>query len=214
MDNLEAIFAVGCNFTTRRWKIPSSDSEYELICRILEFRRGKSSQDLLILYYGGHAGGDPQECIWAANSLPRSPTLNWHDVQTPLLGSPADVLLILDCCLATLATRNNGVGNNWLLGASSKESVADGVSRDSFTSALTRELDRCAHQYWRTDKTFTVQSIHHALIVWYRDLRFTPTLTRLTDHECSATELTTLLYSRDRPRLQATSTFPPKQTSS
>ena len=213
VDRLEKVFAEKCNFTTRRWTIPSADSEDELIRRILDFRKGKTQNDLLILYYGGHAGGDAQECIWTANTLPHSPSLNWHNAQSPLLGSPANVLLILDCCFATLAARNHGVGDNWFLGASTKESVADGVSPFDFTSAFTRELERCADLYWKKDVTFSVVSIHHALIVWERDLRFTPNLARLTDHECSPIDLTPLLYARDRPRLKATSSFPPKQPS-
>ena len=212
VTELDRIFTTRCNFTTQRWKIPSIYPEDQLIHRILDFRKGKTADDLLILFYGGHAGGDPQECIWAANKTKESPELNWHNVQNTLLGCPADVLLILDCCFATLAARNNGVGANWFLGASAKESLATGVSRDSFTSALTREIDRCAHLYWTRSVTFTVQSIHHGLVLWDRDLVYTPNLLRLTDHECHPTELTPLLHHRKRPQIQSTTTDPPEQT--
>ena len=211
IKELEYVFATRCHFTTHRWSIPSIDPEDSLIHRILQFKRGKTKDDLLILYYGGHAGGDPQECIWAAKNHEGSPELNWHNVQYTLLGSPADVLLILDCCFATLAARNCGTGANWFLGASAKESVATGVSRDSFTSALTREIDRWAHQYWTENKTFTVQSIHHGLILWDRDLAHTPNLVRLTDHECHPTELTPLLYPQGRTQVPKTSTEPVDQ---
>ena len=211
IKELDHVFASRCHFTTHRWDIPSIDPEESLINRILQFKRGKTENDLLILYYGGHAGGDPQECIWAAGKHEGSPELNWHNVQYTLLGSPADVLLILDCCFATLAARNGGTGANWFLGASAKESVATGVSRDSFTSALTREIDRWAHQYWTRDKEFTVQSIHHGLNFWDRDLAHTPSLVRLTDHECYPTVLTPLLYSRGRTQLPKTSTEPVDQ---
>ncbi len=208
---LEHVFATRCHFTTHRWSIPSIDPEDNLIHRILQFKRGKTEEDLLILYYGGHAGGDAQECIWAAKNHEGSPELNWHNVQYTLLGSPADVLLILDCCFATLAARNCGTGANWFLGASAKESVATGVSRDSFTSTLTREIDRWAHQYWTRNMTFTVQSIHHGLTVWDRDLAHTPNLVRLTDHECQPTELTPLLYPQERPQVFKISTEPVEQ---
>ena len=211
IKELEHVFATRCNFTTHRWRIPSVDPEDSLIHRILQFKRGKTEKDLLILYYGGHAGGDPQECIWAAENREGSPELNWHNVQYTLLGSPADVLLILDCCFATLAARNCGTGANWFLGASAKESVATGVSRDSFTSTLTREIDRWAHQYWTRNVTFTVQSIHHGLTVWDRDLAHTPNLLRLTDHECYPTELTPLLYPQQRTQVSKTSTEPVDQ---
>ena len=211
IKELEKVFVTRCHFTTHRWSIPSIDPEDSLIHRILQFKKGKTENDLLILYYGGHAGGDPQECFWAANSHEGSPELNWHNVQYTLLGSPADVLLILDCCFATLAAKNCGTGANWFLGASAKESVAAGVSRNSFTSALTREIDRWAHQYWTKNMTFSVQSIHHGLTLWDRDLAHTPNLVRLTDHECHPTELTPLLYPQGRTQVPKTSTEPVDQ---
>ena len=213
IGKLEYVLATGCNFTTHRWSIPSIDPEENLLSRISQFKKGKTEEDLLILYYGGHAGGNPQECIWAAKNYEGSPELNWHNVQHTLLGSHADVLQILDCCFATLAVRNGGTGANWFLGASAKESVATGVSRDSFTSALTREIERLAHLYWKRNKTFTVQDIHHALNVWDRDLAHTPNLVRLTDHECYPTELTPLLCPQDRTQVSKTSTEPLEQNS-
>lgn len=209
IKDLEHVFARGCNFATHRWSIPSTDPEGKLINRILEFKWGKTDNDLLILYYGGHAGGDPQRCIWAATDREGSPELNWHNVQHTLLGSEADVLLILDCCFATLAARNCGTGANWFLGASAKESVTVGVSRASFTSCLTREIDRWAYQYWTKNMRFTVQSIHHGLNLWDRDLTHTPNLLRLTDHECNPTELTPLLYPQTSTQTHQSS--PPPQ---
>ncbi|KAL2038882.1 hypothetical protein N7G274_008404 [Stereocaulon virgatum] len=212
IQELELVFRERCNFTTHRWSIPSTDSEDKLFYRILQFRKGKTKDDLLILYYGGHAGGGPQECIWAATESPNSPELNWHVAQAPLLGAQAHLLLILDCCYAALAARNAGIGDNWCLAASTKESVAKGVSRSSFTSAVTREIDRCADKYWDKREPFDVQSIHHALIVWERDLEYTPILIRLTDHQCDATELTPLICPSERPRVVTTNSYPPDNT--
>ena len=174
VTELDKVLHNKCNFNTQPWKIPSVDPEDALIRRILDFKKGKSAGDLLILYYGGHAGGNPEQCIWSATDRPQSPELNWHSVQQTLLGSPADVLLILDCCLATLAAQRSGNGANWFLGASAKESPTAGVSRDSFTSALTREIDHHAHQYLARGNTYTVQSIHSGLVLWDRDLVYTP----------------------------------------
>ena len=211
IKELEHVFATACHFTTHRWSIPSIEPEDSLVRRCLQFKRGKTENDLLILYYGGHARGDSQECFWAANQNKGSPELNWYNVQNILLGSPADVLLILDCCFATLAAKNSGTGANWLLGASAKESVTTGVSRNSFTSALTREIDRWADQYWTKNVTFTVQSIHQGLTFWDRDLAHTPTLLRLSDHDCHPTELTPLLYPQGRTQVPQTSTEPVDQ---
>ena len=198
VGKLEAVFSCdypkGYNFLTQRYSIPNDNPEVQLLLRLLDFREGATDKDLLIVYYAGHAGGSAQECIWAAKHENDSPWLNWHNIQNLILGYPADVLLILDCCFATLAARNNGISDNWMLGASNKETEATGVARNSFTSALTRELERCADRYWSKRETFSVQSLDHAFVVWERDLDFTPKLTRLTDYECSATDLTPLLH--------------------
>ena len=205
VKGLQDVFATKCNFATHRWRIPSHDPEGSLLNRILEFKRGKTDKDLLILYYGGHAGGDAHELFWAAKNHEGSPELNWHNVQYTLLGSPAAVLLILDCCFATLAAKNGGTGDNWFLGASAKESVATGVSRESFTSTLTREIERCADLYWRKNKKFTVQSIYYGLIN-DRDLAHTPSSFPLIDHDYGPTELTPLLYPQASTQRPKTST--------
>ena len=212
---LDAIFSSthpkGYNYHTQRYSIPNEEPEDGLTIRLLEFRRGATEEDLLILYYAGHAAGSAQECIWSGKRKWDSPSLDWHSVQGPLLGSPADVFLILDCCFATLAARNYGRGDNWMLGASNKETAATGVARNSFTSTLTRELERCAYLYWTKHQTFSAQSLDHAFVVWERDLDFTPKLTRLTDHECPATDLTPLLYPCQGPKTQSVRTEPPPQ---
>ena len=212
---LDAVFSTthpkGYNFHTQRYSIPNEDPEDRLAIRLLEFRKGATEEDLLILYYAGHAAGSAQECLWFGKRKWDSPSLDWHSVQGPLLGSPADVFLILDCCFATLAARNYGKGNNWMLGASNKETQATGVARNSFTSTLTRELERCAYLYWEKHQTFSAQSLDHAFVVWERDLDFTPKLTRLTDHECPATDLTPLLYPCQGPKIQSVRTEPSPQ---
>lgn len=212
IKKLERVFSNEYNFSTNMWRIPSQDSEDELVKEILRFRKGKGSCDLLILFYAGHAGGSARECVWAATEGRDSPRLNWHNVQTLLLGSNADVLVILDCCFAALAATNYGIGDNWLLCASAKESPTVGVCRDSFTSALIRQLEKFADQYRENGQQFTVQSVHHALIFWEQHLRFTPSILRLAGYECGPTELTPLLHRSEKPRLQASSTYPVHQT--
>lgn len=208
VDALDQVLRVDCNFTTHLKRIPSTDSEDLLIREVLAFRKGKRENDLLILYYGGHAVGTPKECIWRAFDRPDSPELNWHSVQHLLLDSPAHVLIILDCCFSALAANSYGKGDNWFLGSSAKESFATGVAWNSFTSVLTMEIRRWANQY-RTDfNPFTLHSIHSALVIRERDLQYSPNIVRLTDHECDSTDLTPLLKNFDRPPLQASSTDP------
>ncbi len=64
---LEKTFRERYNFSTEQWDIPSEEPEHELTSKMLEFCKGKTKKDhLLILYYAGHSGGGPEECIWSA----------------------------------------------------------------------------------------------------------------------------------------------------
>ena len=200
----------GYNFSVERWYIPSSSEEYGpedlLDERLREFRKGAKEDDLLILYYGGHGGGSPHRLYWAANKKKDAPSLIWHNVQGLLLGCRADVLLILDSCYASLAASNTGQGQNWMLGATTKESVATGVAWNSFTSTLTRELKRGTFRYWAKGEELSVQSLHTSFLSYERDLDFTPVLARLTDYDCLPTDLTPL--PDPRPALSKANTEP------
>lgn len=208
---LERVFEIQYNFATTRCILPDREPAEYLTTRLLEFRRGKEGnpKQLLILYYAGHAVQDRIECTWAANKRDDSPTLNFHSVQNLLLDGQVDVAIILDCCYATLAARSYGTWDNWFLGASAKENQTTGVARDSFTSALVRALKYHAQQFWDLDIHFSLQSIHSTLMVYDREIKFTPSLLRLTDHECPPTELTPL----KRPRIRAAQTFQPGPSS-
>ncbi|KAL8688757.1 MAG: hypothetical protein Q9218_005411, partial [Villophora microphyllina] len=210
VKNLERIWRDRFNFSTEIWDIPSEDPEDNLTDKILKFRRGISSTTLVIVYYAGHGGDDPQECMWYATNAPDSPELNWHNVQSHLLGHPPDVLLILDCCFAGLAVTDRGRGDNWFLGASVKEAEATGVSWKSFTSAMSRQLELAADSYWSYKRTYNVQTLKTDLNVWERHhhLPVSPDLTRLTAHDCPPTDLTPLLYRRQRPKLASANTEP------
>ena len=208
VTKLEKVFRTHYNFGISHCILPDNDPEDHLTREIISFRKGKGLDHLIILYYAGHAGGTPSECIWAANRNEDTPTLNFHNVQGLLLGHKADLLVILDCCFATLAANSFGQYDNWFLGSSTKESPAAGVSHDSFTSAFIRALKRHAQRYWANDKRFTVQSIHSTLIAWDRDLKFTPSLVRLSEHESEATELTPLIPRRRQFKLSPANTDP------
>ncbi|KAL8780921.1 MAG: hypothetical protein Q9213_006232 [Squamulea squamosa] len=196
------------NFSAEIWEIPSDDPEDELTREILRFRKGKTRDSLIILYYAGHGGGDKEECIWAANNSQNSPSLNWHNVQGHLLGHECDTLFILDCCYASLAASIHNTGNNWFLGASVKESEATGVSWKSFTSAMTRSLERAANKYWSERRTYSLHTLSYDLNLWERDLPVTPNFVPLNEHRCEPTDLTPLLHARARPILASARTEP------
>ncbi len=207
IEKLDKLLKSKYNFTTFSCQIPSIDPDDYLTQEILRFRTGKGPGDLLLVYYGGHAAGSDTACTFIANKKPTSARLNWLGVQFLLLEHSADVLLILDCCFATHAARGSSKGDNWFLGASAKESPTTGVAYNSFTSAIVRELDRRAELYKIKGESFTVQSIHNALVLEERDLAFTPMCIRLTRHECVPTDLTPMRKPNAR-RLYHSTTMP------
>ncbi|KAL8856610.1 MAG: hypothetical protein Q9178_006765 [Gyalolechia marmorata] len=196
------------NFSAEIWDIPSEDPEDELTREILRFRRGKQSDSLILLYYAGHGGGDTENFSWSANHTPDSPSLNWYNVQGHLLGHGCDTLFILDCCYASLGASIHNTGNNWFLGASAKESEATGVSWKSFTSAMTRSLERAANKYWDDREKYNLHSLSYDLNLWERDLPVTPNCIRLSSHHCEPTDLTPLIYARARPMVASARTEP------
>lgn len=207
---LEKTFRERYNYSTEQWDIPSEEPEHELTSKMLEFCKGKTKKNhLLILYYAGHSGGGPEECIWSATqSTADSPWLNWHKIQGHLLAHDPDVLLILDSCFSSLAAGVHSIGANWFLGSSVKESVALGVSWRSFTSAMVRQLERAANRYWDDGIKYSVQSLSSDLHFRETDLLVSPNLLRLNSNDCPPTDLTPLLYPRQRQKLVSARTEP------
>ncbi|KAL8903482.1 MAG: hypothetical protein Q9207_003895 [Kuettlingeria erythrocarpa] len=207
---LEKTFRERYNFSTEQWDIPSEEPEYELTSKMFEFCKGKTKKNhLLILYYAGHSGGGPEECIWSATqSTADSPWLNWHKIQGHLLEDHRDVLLILDSCFSSLAAGVHSIGANWFLGSSVKESVALGVSWRSFTSAMVRQLERAANRYWDDKIKYSVQSLSSDLHFRETDLLVSPNLLRLNSNDCPPTDLTPLLDLRQRRKLVSARTEP------
>ncbi|KAL8705721.1 MAG: hypothetical protein Q9201_001155 [Fulgogasparrea decipioides] len=208
VQRLEETFKSRFKFATEIWSIPSEEPEDELTAKLVSFRKGKQQGSLMILYYAGHGGGGPHECIWSATNARDAPSLNWHNVQGLLLGHPPDLLLILDCCYAGLAVSNKGTGNNWFLGASVKESQAIGVSWKSFTSAMTRKLEGAADRFWSEKEPYHVQMLKSDLNLWEQYLPVSPDLTQLTPHIYRPIDLTPLKYPRQRPKLASVTTGP------
>lgn len=89
-----------------------------------------------------------------------------------------------------------------------KESEATGVSWKSFTSAMTRSLERAANKYWTDRKKYSLYSLSYDLNLWERDLPVTPNIVPLNEHHGEPTDLTPLLYARARPMLASARTEP------
>lgn len=104
--------------------------------------RCRSCDSLVIIYYAGHCSANAQgQAEWAAFEE-KGPTLSWHVAQQLLFSARGDVLLILDCCNASLITRGSktDVGRFELIAASAIGAKTPVPGRKSFTRALTRVL--------------------------------------------------------------------------
>lgn len=194
VTKFETVLKAEYNFATNHCILPAKDPETYFIKRLITFRSGRGEDDLLIMYYAGHADGDNINYVWAANQSENSPTLNFTCVQNLLLFHSGPVLLILDCDYSSLAARGGGLYDKWFFGASSKESPAVGVSFGSFTSALTRALEHYAYLYWARNADISVQSIHHHLSVKEQTLKFSPHLIRLAEEDSPPTDLKPILF--------------------
>lgn len=194
----------GYNFVTERFLIPNGDSESKLHRRLLDFRQNTTANDLLIVYYAGHASGKPHDLTWAANLRYDSPSVCWHSLQGILLQCPARVLVILDCCYADLAVTVPGRGEKWLLASTARQEVTPGALYTSFTTAFTDELKRCAARYFDKAVETSIQSMHSSISCWNRDLQYSSVLTRLTDVDAPPL----MLVPDPRPRLSTAVTCP------
>lgn len=97
---------------------------------------------LIIVYYAGHCSPDSRgQAEWAAFGR-GGPTVSWHVTQQLLFSAVGDVLLILDCCHASLITggSKDGDGRFELIAASAKGAKTPVPGRRSFTRALIRLL--------------------------------------------------------------------------
>ena len=70
------------------------------------------------------------------------PTVDWFEIQRCLVNANADVLLIFDCCHASLATKDRSRGKLELLAATSGAGRTPCPGPDSFTRHLKEELEK------------------------------------------------------------------------
>ncbi|KAL8921163.1 MAG: hypothetical protein Q9172_004159 [Xanthocarpia lactea] len=147
--SIGTLFATAFHYHVDYYAIPSEDSHMELDRRINSFiSEHRDSNNLLIIHYGGH--GDPDDetareklAVWAALSQ-GGPTVDWSIIQPKLGHARAEVLLLLDCCFAAQAARNNQnraiASNVELLAACAMGCKSPPPGPHSFTSHLIQEL--------------------------------------------------------------------------
>lgn len=200
------------NFVVEQWKIPSVNAKSELIHRITDFEAGKGIEDLSIIYYGGHAANE-RTYVWAAWSDPDSPKLAWNAISPTILDCKSDVLLILDCCFATTAVTGSvtAQGSKYILTACGNSDRAIGVQRNSFTGCLIRELAYLSSRFRDSGEGCSSQDVHSGLLIYDRELVYSPNHVRLTDYNCDPVDLTPLPRPSMPQRIYPTPTQSSKQ---
>ncbi|KAF5008703.1 hypothetical protein FDECE_5030 [Fusarium decemcellulare] len=137
IEDLRAVFEQEYKSASHSFRFPSTAP-----------RQSSSRDSLIIVYYAGHCSPDKQgQAQWAAFEQ-GGQTLSWHVPQQLLFSAPGDVLLILDCCHASLITRGfkDGDGRFELIAASAKGAKTPVPGRRSFTRALIRSLKQHSNE--------------------------------------------------------------------
>ncbi|KAI0179602.1 hypothetical protein GGR52DRAFT_589303 [Hypoxylon sp. FL1284] len=143
------------HYEIESFKIPSDETAANrLHLEIIERGKQAVTGTLLIVYYAGHCDKDDRgNALWAATSKKDSPTLSWHVIQQALFLVRGDVLLLLDCCNASLiATGSKEIGKFEMIAACGKNNVTVKPSNESFTRILMHELKPHAEKGIRADK--------------------------------------------------------------
>ncbi|KAF2001715.1 hypothetical protein P154DRAFT_562433 [Amniculicola lignicola CBS 123094] len=97
-------------------------------------------RSLVIIYYTGHCVASDGKAVWTAMRR-GGPTLNWSDIQPSCFDALGDVLLILDCCHATLITKGQKIAGRFeILAACAKGLETPLPGEGSFTWALLKVL--------------------------------------------------------------------------
>ncbi|KAL8887036.1 MAG: hypothetical protein Q9192_006383 [Flavoplaca navasiana] len=164
LSSLKAVLENQYLFAAEQWDIPSLNSTRALQTKLYDFQNSHQSEDeLLIVYYGGHADADRRRgrSIWAAYRQPPS-----------------------DCCYAANAARDMSEGTTKeIIAACGRENPTLGVGERSFTSALIEELQAFGSQ------PFTVTMLHSRLITMRWRLSYTPVYALLSEHGGHSIEL-------------------------
>ena len=127
--------------------------------------------------------------IFCSNRGLKSSTLNWSLIQPVLLGSEADVLMLLDCCYVASPERptlTTSRGTNEILAACGPEVGSTGLDRSSFTEVLAHELESGAVKCETMGKPLTAVGLHRALVCENRSMFYAPFYMRLTKFDCES----------------------------
>ncbi|KAE9369796.1 hypothetical protein N431DRAFT_443421 [Stipitochalara longipes BDJ] len=145
VQRLGKVFSNLYRFDVKEFKIPSKTPGKATTAEVSKFLEHDQPDNLLIVYYAGHArlshqANDPP--IWLANGSSKSPTLPSGGVQQLFEEAESDVLLLYDSCHSSHPAINvSGQGVTEVIAACGFETQAPAVGQHSFTNALIRELE-------------------------------------------------------------------------
>ncbi|KAJ4209561.1 hypothetical protein NW759_013417 [Fusarium solani] len=159
VQELRAVFEETYKYNSVVFRIPTDKScRKRLNQEIIGFVENQSQRDsLIIIYYAGHCGpGKHGQAEWTAFEDKNEPALSWNEGQQLLFSAPGDVLLILDCCHASLiAVGSKDEGSRFELIAASatakdrqnaETTMTPVPGPHSFTRILTRLLKKHASE--------------------------------------------------------------------
>lgn len=157
VQELRSVFEETYKFNSVVFRIPTDKScRKRLNHEIIGFVNNQSQRDsLIIIYYAGHCSpGKHGQAEWTPFEDQDEPALSWNEGQQLLFSAPGDVLLILDCCHASLiAVGSKDEGSRFeLLAASATAKGSQNAEftrtpvpgSHSFTRILTRLLEEHA----------------------------------------------------------------------
>ncbi|RMJ16568.1 hypothetical protein CDV36_003721 [Fusarium kuroshium] len=187
VQRLRDVFQAKYNYNSVIFRIPTDKScRIRLNKEILGFVENQSQRDgLIIVYYAGHCGpGDHGQAEWAAFEDQKQPKLSWNEGQQLLFSAPGDVLLILDCCNASLiALGSKDEGSRFeLIAASAKDGRTPVPGTKSFTTTLTKLLKLHADEGISSENLSSELREHRKITetpVFHNFVRKSPTSIRL-----------------------------------
>ncbi|KAH7004659.1 hypothetical protein EDB82DRAFT_56746 [Fusarium venenatum] len=151
------------NFTTTKFRIPTSNSHRKLNQKVLSFVEEHENEDtLLIIYYGGHGViNKARQSTWSCKRDKSYATVEWSAIQTLFETAKCDVLLLLDCCAAASAAPLTERTTYMMetIAACGFETWTSSPGAQSFTHTLIEVLKE-----WASQIPFSAAMLHNEIL--------------------------------------------------
>lgn len=161
MVALEKVFRERYNYQTERWTIPTVlNPSVKLGVRMASFLDSAGPDNLLIIYYAGHAYvGQDDKLYWACNPREDAAKLKWDGVRCLFEDAQSEILLLLDSCAVRDAPLAGRHGAKQAIAAFSPDQTTREPGPRSFTATLAEALHRLSH-----GRPFSAQRLHEEVV--------------------------------------------------